>query len=143
MDDRGQIENLMALYTEAIDEARFDALGELFADSAVTIQGGPHSGVDVAGRADVAAMYRRIVVLDGAGTTGTRHFISNVFVLVDGDLATARSYFSVTQQTRELPVQIVACGAYRDTFRCVEGRWTYASRHIVCDQVGDLRQHMQ
>jgi 3-phenylpropionate/cinnamic acid dioxygenase small subunit len=143
MDDRGHVENLMVLYTEAIDDARFDALGELFANATVTIEGGPQDGSEASGRSETAALYRRIVALGPTGLTGTRHFITNVFVLVDGADATARSYFAVTQQTSDLPLQIVACGAYRDTYRRSGDQWAFASRHIVCDQVGNLSQHMK
>ena len=44
MHDRGDIENLMALYCEALDEARFADLGTLFAHGVVTIEGGPQHG---------------------------------------------------------------------------------------------------
>lgn len=140
---RGEIENLMARYTEALDEARFDDLGVLFATGRVTIEGGPHHGADASGHDDVAALYRRIVALDDHGATGTRHFITNVFVDFDDRGALARSYFAVTQQTAELPLQIVACGAYHDRYAEDAGTWRFASRAIVCDQVGDLSQHMR
>jgi len=81
---RGAIENVMVLYTEALDEGAFDSLGELFADGSVTIEGGPHSGRYASGAVDVAGLYRSIVALDPqGGVTGTRHFISNIFVEVD------------------------------------------------------------
>ena len=145
MDDRGQLENLMVRYTEALDAAEFDELGALFAQGQVRIEGGPHDGAAAAGERDVAALYRRIVALDEHGRTGTRHFISNLFVLVADDAATAvaRSYFAVTQQTPTLALQIVACGAYRDEYRRDGAAWCFASRHIVCDQVGELTQHMR
>lgn len=143
MTDRDHIENLMVRYTEALDEARFDDLGELFAGGRVRIEGGPHHGASAEGPEEVAALYARIVALDAAGRTGTRHFISNIFLQVDGDRATTRSYFSVTQQTPTLPLQIVACGAYRDTFVRDAAGWRYAKRHIVCDQVGELAEHMR
>ena len=49
----------------------------------------------------------------------------------------------MSQQTATLPLQLVACGAYRDEYQCVDDVWRFATRHIVCDQVGDLRQHMR
>ena len=143
MSERGAIENLMAEYTEALDDARFDALGELFAHGTVTIEGGPHDGATASGRDAVAALYARIVALDAHGRTGTRHFISNVHVRSDADQIVARSYFSVSQQMAELPLQLVAGGAYRDTYRKRANGWHFATRHIVCDQVGDLSRHMR
>jgi hypothetical protein len=142
---RGVIENLMVLYTEALDEGAFDALGDLFAHGSVTIEGGPHSGRQAAGDRAVAEMYRSIVALDDSGLTGTRHFITNIFIEVDdaGHNAVGRSYFAVTQQTTALPLQLVACGGYHDRFEVIDGTWRFRARRIICDQVGDLSQHMR
>jgi hypothetical protein len=141
---RGEIENLMALYTEALDEARFADLGVLFAHGTVTIEGGPQHGSRAQGEAAVAGLYASIVAVDADGKANTRHFITNVFVAVDAatDAAVGRSYFAVTQQTADLPLQIVACGAYHDTYEVAHGQWRFMTRHIVCDQVGNLTQHM-
>lgn len=132
----------MALYTEALDEARFADLGDLFATGTVTIEGGPHSGRVAHGRSEVSALYESIVAVDPEGRTGTRHFITNIYVKADGDEARARSYFAVTQQTPTLPLQIVACGAYHDLYRKHRGEWAFVDRLIVCDQVGNLEEHM-
>ncbi len=142
MHDRGEIENLMALYTEALDEARFADLGVLFAHGAVSIEGGPQDGSTAKGEAAVSGLYASIVALDADGRANTRHFITNVFVKVDAGAAIGRSYFAVSQQTAQLPLQIVACGAYHDTYEQADGQWRFATRHIVCDQVGNLSQHM-
>jgi 3-phenylpropionate/cinnamic acid dioxygenase small subunit len=145
MNARGAIENVMVLYTEALDDGAFETLGELFEHGNVTIEGGPHSGRHASGATDVADLYRSIVALDPAGgTTGTRHFISNIFVEVDdaGRTAIARSYFAVTQQTTALSLQLVACGGYHDRYEVIDARWRLTARRIVCDQVGDLSQHM-
>jgi hypothetical protein len=145
MTGRGAIENIMVLYTEALDGGSFETLGELFEHGSVTIEGGPHSGRHASGAQDVADLYRSIVALDPeSGLTGTRHFITNIFIEVDeaGRNAIARSYFAVTQQTAALPLQLVACGGYHDRFEVVDARWHFRARRIVCDQVGDLSQHM-
>ena len=142
MHDRGHIENLMALYTEALDDARFADLGVLFAHGVVSIEGGPQDGSLAEGENAVAALYASIVALDEAGRANTRHFITNVFVTFDESSAVGRSYFAVSQQTADLPLQLVACGAYHDTYQHVAGQWRFATRHIVCDQVGNLSRHM-
>jgi hypothetical protein len=144
MSERGAIENLMALYTEALDSGDFAALGDLFEHGSVTIEGGPHSGRQAAGNASVAELYRSIVALDDHGLTGTRHFITNIFIEIDkaAQNAIGRSYFAVTQQTAALPLQLVACGGYHDRYEVIDGRWRFRARRIVCDQVGDLSQHM-
>lgn len=143
-DDRGHIENLLALYTELLDEARFDELGELFAAGRVRITGGPHSGASASGAADAARLYREIVLLDpGTGATGTRHLIASVRIEVDGDRATSRCGFVVLQQTPTLPLQVVASGRYEDDLARSDDGWHFADRHIVCDQTGDLTEHMR
>ena len=145
MGDRGAIENVMVLYTEALDAGVFEALGELFEHGSVTIEGGPHDGRQASGAHDVADLYRSIVALDPEqGVTGTRHFITNIFIEIDEGRhnAIGRSYFAVTQQTRALPLQVVACGGYHDRYELIEARWRFRARRIVCDQVGDLSQHM-
>jgi len=146
MGDRGAIQNLMVQYTEALDDGAFDALGELFEGGSVTIEGGPHGGREASGAQPVADLYRSIVALDPEfGVTGTRHFITNIFIEVDdsGQAAIGRSYFAVTQQTTALPLQLVACGGYHDRFERAGARWQFAARRIVCDQVGNLSQHMR
>ena len=145
MTGRGAIENVMVLYTEALDDGAFETLGELFEHGSVTIEGGPHSGRHASGAQDVADLYRSIVALDPEfGVTGTRHFITNIFIEIDeaGRNAIARSYFAVTQQTAALPLQLVACGGYHDRYEAIDGRWRFRARRIVCDQVGNLTQHM-
>jgi hypothetical protein len=146
MTGRGAIENVMVLYTEALDSGAFETLGELFEYGSVTIEGGPHSGRHASGANDVADLYRSIVALDPEfGVTGTRHFITNIFIEIDeaGRNAIARSYFAVTQQTTALPLQLVACGGYHDRYEVIDARWRFRARRIVCDQVGDLSQHMR
>ena len=146
MSERGAIENLMVLYTEALDGGAFEDLGALFEHGSVTIEGGPHSGRQASGQRPVADLYRSIVALDpDLGVTGTRHFITNIFIEVadSGQEAIGRSYFAVTQQTAALPLQLVACGGYHDRYERVGGRWRFGARRIVCDQVGDLSQHMR
>ncbi|MEO5839740.1 MAG: nuclear transport factor 2 family protein [Acidimicrobiales bacterium] len=145
MNARGIIENVMVLYTEALDGGAFEALGDLFEHGSVTIEGGPHSGRHASGARDVADLYRSIVALDPEfRVTGTRHFISNIFVEIDeaGRTAIARSYFAVTQQTTALPLQLVACGGYHDRYEVADAQWRFRERRIVCDQVGNLSQHM-
>lgn len=145
MYERGAIENAMVLYTEALDGGAFETLGELFEHGSVTIEGGPHSGRHASGAHDVGDLYRSIVALDpDLGVTGTRHFISNIFIEIDGARRSAigRSYFAVTQQTATLPLQLVACGGYHDRFEVIDAQWRFRARRIVCDQVGDLSRHM-
>jgi 3-phenylpropionate/cinnamic acid dioxygenase small subunit len=134
------ITTLMFRYTELVDAADFDGLAALFEHGRITNEGveGAISGADA-----VRALYRRTNRVHHDGTLRTRHLTSNVIVDVDehADRATARSAFVVFQQTAALPLQPIVAGRYRDEFERA-GEWRFARRHIVVDQVGDVREHL-
>jgi hypothetical protein len=56
--------------------------------------------------------------------------------------AAARAYYTVFQQTDELPLQPIIAGRYADTFHRVEGRWWFDTREIFVDLSGDLSHHL-
>jgi 3-phenylpropionate/cinnamic acid dioxygenase small subunit len=89
-------------------------------------------------------MYEFAVRVHDGGTPRTKHFTTNLRVVVDEDAGTARAsaYYCVTQATPELPLQVVVTGSYRDTFHVVDGRWWFDTRVMVVDQVGDTSQHL-
>ena len=58
------------------------------------------------------------------------------------DSATARSYYTVMQQTDALPLQPIICGRYHDTFARRGGEWRFTDRLIFSDLIGDLSQHL-
>jgi len=85
-----------------------------------------------------------MVVPRGAGALLRRKGFRQVIEIDEaGRNAIARSYFAVTQQTTALPLQLVACGGYHDRYEVIDARWRFRARRIVCDQVGDLSQHMR
>jgi hypothetical protein len=63
-------------------------------------------------------------------------------VEVDGDTATSRCYYTVFQQTDELPLQPIIAGRYHDRFERVDGVWRFADRLIFSDLIGDLSRHL-
>jgi 3-phenylpropionate/cinnamic acid dioxygenase small subunit len=135
------ITTLMFRYAECIDAADFDGLGELFASAAITNEGYPGA---IAGRKAVAKLYRSTNRVHNDGTLRTRHLTTNVIVDIDedADTATARSAFVVFQATPELPLQPIVTGRYHDRFARVEGQWSFAARHILLEQRGDVRHHL-
>ncbi len=132
---------LIFRYTECIDAADFDALAELFAHGRIT-----NEGVDgaAAGPDAVRALYQRTNRVHDDGTLRTRHLAANLLVDIDevAGRATARSAFVVFQQTPTLPLQPIVAGRYRDEFERAGGEWRFARRHIIVDQVGDVREHL-
>jgi len=56
--------------------------------------------------------------------------------------ASARSCFTVLQQTDVLALQHIILGRYHDTFARDADRWVFATRIMRVDLVGDLKEHL-
>ena len=97
-----------------------------------------------AGRERVLDLYRSSARLYEDGTPRTKHITTNSIIEVDDDagVGSARSYYTVFQQTDTLKLQPIISGRYHDTFRRIEGRWWFDTRIILIDLVGDLSQHL-
>jgi hypothetical protein len=134
------IENLVYTYAERIDRGDLAGVAELFRNG--RIQAGP--GVVFEGTDQVRRMYDSATRLYPDGTPRTRHVTSNVLVEVDEEAGTgtARSYYTVFQQTDELPLQPIIAGHYHDTFHQVDGAWWFATREMFVDLTGDLSRHL-
>lgn len=136
-----EIQQLMCTYAECVDRARFTDLGELFAHGTLGAAGQPGA---MRGAAQIAAFYRATNKVHADGTLRTRHLSTNAIVDVDASGATAasRSYFVVLQATEEVALQPIVAGRYHDAFTVVDGRWTFTSREIHVDQIGDMHDHL-
>jgi len=140
------ITTLMYRYVEYVDAADFAGIAALFADGRIT-----NEGVDgaIVGPEAVQALYENTNRVHADGTLRTRHLTANVAVDIDegAGTASARSAFIVFQQTAELPLQPIVAGRYRDTFARwgdgPSGDWRFECRHIIVDQVGDVREHLK
>lgn len=139
-DNAREIENLVYAYAERIDAGDLAGVAELFRNG--RIQAAP--GVVFEGADAVQSMYDNATRLYDDGTPRTRHVTTNVAVEVDDDAgtATARSYYTVFQQTPELPLQPIIAGHYRDTFHRVNGQWAFDTREMFVDLTGDLSRHL-
>lgn len=139
---RGEIENLLYRYAEYIDAGDFAGVADLFAHAEIAVEGTK----DVTrGREEVQKLYETTTRrYEDDGTPKTKHVITNLIVEVDehAGTATCRSYFTVLQQTPELPLQPIITGRYRDSFERVSGTWRWATRLMILDQFGDLSQHL-
>ncbi|MGZ4692860.1 MAG: nuclear transport factor 2 family protein [Acidimicrobiales bacterium] len=134
------IENLVYAYAERIDAGDLAGVGELFRNG--RIQAAP--GVVFEGTEQVKGLYDSATRLYEDGTPRTRHVTTNVAVEVDDDAGTAaaRSYYTVFQQTDELPLQPIIAGHYHDTFHRVDGEWCFDTREMFVDLTGDLSHHL-
>jgi 3-phenylpropionate/cinnamic acid dioxygenase small subunit len=142
MNDEAAIANLVFRYAELIDGGDYDGIGALFADAVITAEGG---SVEWRGAEAITAMYVNGTRRYEDGTPRSKHVTSNLIVEVDDARAhaTCRSYYTVLQQTDEVPLQPIVSGRYHDKFaRAVDGPWRFTHRHMFVDLVGDLTKHL-
>lgn len=139
------IENLIYTYAERMDAGDLDGVAGLFARGRICgIENGPPESV-FTGADEVRKMYEMAVRIHDDGTPKTKHLTSNVQILVDetAGVAESRSYYSVTQATADLPLQVIVTGRYHDTFHRIDGVWWFDTRIMFIDQVGDTSQHLK
>jgi 3-phenylpropionate/cinnamic acid dioxygenase small subunit len=143
-DSAREIENLLYSYAERIDGGDLEGLADLFAHGRILPSPSGSRTTAIEGRDGVLAMYRAVTRLYPDGTPRTRHLTTNAIIEADdpSGTATARSCYTVLQQTDALPLQPIICGRYHDTFQRIEGRWWFATRTMLVDLVGDLSQHL-
>jgi len=140
-DDWHAIETLIMTYAERVDLGDFAGVADLFDDATYRSALGDDVMVQE-GRDAVLATFETLVRRYPDGTPRTKHVTTNVMVEIDGDTATARSYYTVMQQTDVLPLQPIICGRYHDRFAKQDGAWRLTDRLIFSDLVGDLSQHL-
>lgn len=138
--DARAVENLLHTYAERLDTGDLAGVAELFRHG--RIEAAP--GVVFEGAEAVRSMYDSATRLYDDGTPRTHHAITNVAVEVDpgAGTATSRAYYTVYQQTDELPLQAIIAGRYRDSFHRVDGEWCFEVREMFVDLTGDLSHHL-
>lgn len=121
-EDRDAIRHLLATYTYNGDRGRVDALAACFAEDGVL----EFTGKAPCGPAAIAEAL-------SSGTRNTaltfvRHHITNPLIEVDGDNATARSYFAVTSDNGP-----DHSGTYSDRLVRTAQGWRFAHRTVRID----------
>ncbi|MCP1471726.1 3-phenylpropionate/cinnamic acid dioxygenase small subunit [Sphingobium sp. OAS761] len=135
------ITNLLYRYAELMDAGDLEAVAALFERARIKTGGGEV----VEGSAPMLALWRAHVRIFPDGTPRTKHVITNPIVEVDeaAGTATCRSYYTVLQQTDDLPLQAICAGRYHDAFVRADGQWHFSERdYSMLDLVGDLSQHL-
>ncbi|WP_421837619.1 nuclear transport factor 2 family protein [Novosphingobium sp.] len=122
--DRDAIRDLLARYTYNGDRGRIEALSACFADDG-TLE---YPGNRASGPAAIVA-----ALAGGSGTPGpkpsfVRHHITNPLIELDGDRATARSYFAV-----HTDIGLDHSGTYSDTLVRTPHGWRFAHRLVRVD----------
>ncbi|MBB3047490.1 3-phenylpropionate/cinnamic acid dioxygenase small subunit [Litorivivens lipolytica] len=139
MDDYRAIENLMYRYAFLLDDGDLNGVAELFRHGEIVA---PAADSVVQGYDAVLQMYQQSTRLFDCSTPRTKHLITNTHIEVSDATAKARAYFTVVQQTPELPLQVIISGYYRDQFARIDGEWCFKRREMHPDLFGDLSQHL-
>jgi len=144
-DSARAIENLLYAYAERIDAGDLEGVADLFANGRITASADESAPQSFEGRAAVLGMYQASTrIYEDNGTPHTKHVTTNAIIEVDegADAASARSYYTVMQQTEALPLQPIIAGRYHDTFKRIDGTWWFDTRIMFVDLMGDLSQHL-
>ena len=143
-DSARTIENLLYTYAERIDAGDLEGVADLFAHGRIKAAPDAPSEAIFEGRDRVLGMYQAATRIYEDGSPHTRHVTTNAIIEVDeeADVATARSYYSVLQQTESLPLQVIIAGHYHDSFQRIDGKWWFDTRIMFVDQMGDLSHHL-
>jgi 3-phenylpropionate/cinnamic acid dioxygenase small subunit len=137
MGDYAEISSLLYRYAELLNTGQFEQVGELFSQGQVSVEGNPRVYV---GAAEVAEMYRSTTSSENG--VDSLLFTSNVQVSVQGEQATAKSYFIAYHQRPGVILPVVG-GRYRDRFKRNDGKWTFVERIMTIDLIGDLGSHLK
>jgi ketosteroid isomerase-like protein len=138
MSDAGEIIALVHEYAFLLDRGDLDGVAALFANAVLR---STRNDLVRTGAAEARTIYDPVIIYDD-GTPRTMHQLTNVTVEVEGDLATARSYFTVLQVTN-LGLHPILGGEYRDRFGRIDGRWQFTERVFDPRLFGDLSGHMR
>jgi len=140
MSNEQQIHNLMARYTHYVDQARFDKVGDLFANGKII-----SSGNVMEGKLGVVSQLSKNLQVYADGTLRTAHITTNTVLDIQDDTneATAVSYLTILQADAErgLSLQPIAAGSNHDTFKLVDGHWEFSVRELIITLAGDLSHH--
>jgi 3-phenylpropionate/cinnamic acid dioxygenase small subunit len=137
-----EIANLLYRYAEFMDAGDFAGAASLFDHARLRVGGGGDGTVDAA---TMLTLWESGVTRYPDGTPRTKHVVTNPIIEVDEAAGTAscRSYYTVLQQTDDLPLQPIVAGRYHDRFQRVDGEWRYVFRdYSLMDMVGDVSHHL-
>jgi len=133
-----EVRRLIAQYSHNLDFGNTEANGELLADARFKV-------VDeyITGKDEIANFLRTNLQYHSDDTPRTWHAVSNILIQIQSATeASSVSYFTVHQQTDNLPLQAIVTGRYIDTFALRDGEWRFASRAVDPHLFGDISQHV-
>ena len=129
-DDIIAIEQLLYRYCHLLDQSAVDEVVSLFAADGTLVIGWEKEGT-YAGCDEIATWYAGYA-RRSASRRYMRHKIFGPWIAIDGDRATAKSYFD--GQSADLKgVVTISAGRYEDELASSAGQWRFASRKIFVD----------
>jgi hypothetical protein len=133
-----EVRRLLAAYVHNLDDAKTAENADLLAHTQFKV-------IDtvVTGRDEIEQFLKKNIQYHEDGTPRTWHSLSNILIEIDS-ATTAKSvcYFTVHQQTTDLPLQPIVTGRYIDTFELRDGAWRFATREIQPHLFGDVSHHV-
>jgi ketosteroid isomerase-like protein len=118
MEDRFEIQGLLARYCHNFDDGDIDAVLDLFAEGpTVTLAGRPYEGEE--------RIHKLMSAIRGA--QATKHYCANMSINVDGDAANVVCDYLVT----DVKGQPVQAGRYQDDLVRTASGWHFAHRRII------------
>lgn len=128
--DQQALRQLAHAYCHAVDRGDLALLRSLYHDDAIDDHGAMFCGTPD----EYVAWLPRML----AGLAATRHEITGMLFLVDGDRAQGELVNTAYHRTKgDAPREIVVCGRYLDTYAKREGVWRIQHRSLVMDSFLD------
>ena len=128
LEDKEEILRLFLEYGRGLDAKDWKPYADLFAENGTFISS---AGVGKAqGRAEIRELFAK-VLKDVPGNAF--HLFNNITIDVDGDRATARSFWTYVRPGEDGFPQILQFGHYDDVLTREKGRWKFELREITRD----------
>jgi hypothetical protein len=129
LEDREMLKELMATYCFLVDDEKFaELVNEHFTSDAqcdFRFRLGELPPFVSNGQKEVLAFFRDFVSIMLKDMSHTTH---NHRIAVDGDRASADSYFELTARDKNSSGPVTGAGRYFDEFERVDGKWRFSQR---------------
>jgi uncharacterized protein (TIGR02246 family) len=128
LEDKEEILRLFMEYGRCLDAKDWEPYAELFAENGTFVSA---AGVGKAqGRAEIRELFGKVLKDVPANAF---HLFNNITIDVDGDRATARSFWTYVRPGEDGFPQILQFGHYDDVLMREHGRWKFELREITRD----------
>ena len=134
LEGEAEIRRSLDDYMHLLRTRDWDNYSKLFAtDSAIDIVEGVIKGKDAIKARMANASARQVAAAAGQPQRQSADILSNVYVKVDGDTATARSRFTFLSEAEDGSFRVRGSGIYSDTWVRENGVWLIKYRKVDWD----------